>query len=361
MPKKTGSPTIRDVARLAGVSVTAVSRVLNESNPPVSKDTLARIQKVIADLHYVPHAAARSLSSNRKHAIGLLLPEIGGNFFRPLLRGIETAVAEYGYDLLIHTTQMPYHAGVARRPLAEHNTDGLLVFSDSLDTKELARLNGIRFPMVLLYQTPPDGLNIPTVTIENQSGAQQLVSHLIEVHNCHRIAYLRGPKGHEDSVWREKGYLKALQEHNILFDPSLVRRGGFNHDEARPAVEQMLLDGVEFDAIFTGDDDAALGALLVLREAGLRVPEDIAVAGFDDQDTARTSIPPLTTVRAPTEQVGKEAVQELVRSINSENTTARIVLPTELILRMSYGCCHPAEPRSADKGGDPQVDTKSQL
>jgi DNA-binding LacI/PurR family transcriptional regulator len=326
---------------------------MNEPNPPVSTDTLARIQKVIENLHYVPHAAARSLSSNRKQAIGLLLPEIGGDFFHPLLRGIEAAGAEYGFDLLIHTTQMPRPASVARRPLAEHNTDGLLVFTSSLDTRELTRLNGIGFPMVLLYQTPKEGVNIPTVTIENQSGAQQLVSHLIEVHGRRRILFLRGPEGHEDSQWREKGYREALKAHGIPFDPALVTGGGFNRNEARQTMEQLLCNGADFDAIFAGDDDASVGVLLALRQAGRRVPEEIALAGFDDQVFASTITPPLTTVRAPTEQVGREAVRMLVRLIRGESVVPRLVLPTELVIRESCGCPHVnGQGASHNQGGE---------
>jgi len=329
-------PTIIDVAQRACVSIATVSRVLN-GTAPVDTDTAERVRSAIAALNYFPHAAARTLASRRTDTIGLLLPEISGAFFQPMLRGVEAGVSEAGFDLLIHTTQSrPENA--PRRPLGEHNTDGLLVFTESLDAKELTRLHNIGFPVVLLHQAPPNSLNIPVVTIENQSGAQKIVEHLIEVHDCHRIIFLQGPEGHEDSTWREKGYRLALKAHDITFDPALVTRGEFNRDEARLALEQILLEGVEFDAIFTGDDDSAAGVMLGLRQAGRRVPEDVAVVGFDDSLFARTLVPPLTTVHAPTEQVGQEAVRQLIRIIRGETVEPRLVLSTELVIRQSCGC-----------------------
>jgi LacI family transcriptional regulator len=328
--------TIADVAKRACVSIATVSRVLNRT-APVEMDTAERVRSAITALNYFPHAAARTLANRRTDTIGLLLPEISGVFFQPLLRGVEAGASEAGFDLLIHTTQSrPKNA--PHRPLGEHNTDGLLVFTESLDAKELTRLHSIGFPVVLLHQAPPNSLNIPVVTIENQSGAKKIVEHLIEVHQRHRIVFLQGPVGHEDSTWREKGYLLALKAHGIAFDTLMVTRGEFNREIARSSIEQLLSNDVAFDAVFTGDDESAIGVLLALRQADLRVPEDIAVVGFDDSLFANTLLPPLTTVRAPTEQVGKQAVRQLVRIIQGEQVESRLVLHIELTIRLSCGC-----------------------
>jgi len=330
--------TIADVAYRAGVSIATVSRVLN-GTAPVGTDTAERVRSAIAALDYFPHAAARTLASRRTDTIGLLLPEISGAFFQPMLRGVEAGVSEAGFNLLIHTTQsLPENA--PHRPLGEHNTDGLLVFTESLDAKELTRLYNARFPVVLLHQAPPNSLNIPLVTIENQSGAQKIVEHLIKVHNCRRIVFLQGPDGHEDSTLREKGYRFALKSFGLSFNPSLIIRGNFDRNAAQAAVEQLLADRVIFDAIFTGDDESAIGVLLALRQAGRKVPEEIAIVGFDDSLFANALLPPLTTVRAPTEQVGKQAVRQLMRIIQGEEVESRLVLSTELTIRQSCGC-HP--------------------
>jgi LacI family transcriptional regulator len=334
---KKDRPTISDVARYAQVSTATVSRVLNAKGP-VNEATAERVRSAIEALDYLPHAAARTLASRRTNTIGLLLPEISGAFFQSLLRGVETAASEAGYDLLVHTTRNPETVNAPRRPLAEHNTDGLLVFTDSLDARELTRLYTNGFPVILLHQTPPKGIHLPVVTIENQSGVREIVTHLIKAHNRQRIVFLQGPDGHEDSEWREKGYREALNDQGIPFDPALVGRGGFNRQEAKDALELLIQQAVEFDAIFAGDDDASVGVLLGLRQAGRKVPEEISVVGFDDQMFAETLVPPLTTVRAPTEQVGQVAVNQLVSIIQGKNVEPRLVLPTMPVLRESCGC-----------------------
>jgi DNA-binding LacI/PurR family transcriptional regulator len=288
----------------------------------------------------VPRTAARILASRRTDTLGLLLPEIGGAFFSPLLRGIEAEARAAGFDLLIHATSHIAHASTPapRRSLAEHNTDGLIVFTQSIDVAELARLQQIRFPVVLLYQTPPDALDIPAVLVENQTGAQKLVEHLIEVHGCRHIAFLRGPEGNEDSQQRQAGYRRALKAHGIPQDSSLLGVGGFNEEEANATIRQWLNQGVEFDAVFAGDDDAAAGALSALRRAGKRIPQDVKVVGFDDLPVARFLSPPLTTVRAPIEQVGREAIRQVVRLIRGEPADRLSLMRTQLVLRESCGC-----------------------
>lgn len=339
MSSKIQQPTISDVAKKAGVSIATVSRVINRTTP-VASETAQRVQEAIRELSFVPRAAARVLASRRTETLGLLLPEIGGAFFSPLLRGIEAEAQAAGYDLLIHATSHIPHASepVAHRPLGEHNTDGLIVFTQSIDEKELSRLHSLNFPTVLLYQTPPSSLNIPSVTIENKSGAQMIVEHLIQVHNRRRIVFLRGPEGNEDSEWRERGYRQALQANGIPFDPSLIAMGGFNEDEAQVALQELLIEGVEFDAVFGGDDDTAAGVVSALIRAGKHVPQDVAVVGFDDLPIARYLRPALTTVRAPIERVGREGVRQLVRLIRGQQAEALVLLQTEIVIRESCGC-----------------------
>lgn len=330
--------TIADVAQKAGVSIATVSRVLNGTTP-VEPEKANRVRLAMEELHFVPRHAARVLASRRTHTIGLLMSEISGAFFPPMLKGIEAAAHEAGYDLLIHSTRQE---GPSRRPLGEHNTDGLLIFTDSLDHRDLHRLNNINFPMVLLHQSPPDSLNIPVIAIENKDGAAILVSHLIEMHGRRQIVFLQGPEGHEDSVWRERGYREALESHNLHFNPELIAFGGFDEDEALASIQRMLSEGIEFDAIFAGDDDSAIGALRALKLAGRFVPGEVAVVGFDDVPFARYLPPPLTTVRAPIEQVGRAAVHQLVRLMNGEQAEALTLMRTELVIRESCGCPLPS-------------------
>jgi len=212
------------------------------------------------------------------------------------------------------------------------------VFAASLDDAELADLHGRGFPLVLLHRAPPPGLDIPYVTFENKPGARALVDHLIEVHGYRRIAFLRGPENHEDSYWRELGYRASLDAHDIPFDPALVATGGFSQTQGRDAIRRWLHKGVVMDAIFAGDDDAATGAIMAIQEAGKRVPEDIAVVGFDDVHLSHPWMPPLTTVRAPVEEAGREAARQLMRLIQTGEANPQIRLATELIIRRSCGC-----------------------
>jgi LacI family transcriptional regulator len=330
--------TITDVAEHANVSIATVSRVINKT-AAVAPDTAERVYAAIADLDYIPHAAAQGLARRRTNMVGLLLPMIGGSYFSPMLRGIENAVSQNGMALLIFSMQtssiQPHRFNL---PLGEHNTDGLIVFTNSLGEADLARLHKRQLPMLLLHQTSPPGMNIPCVTVENKAGSRKLINHLIESHHYQTIAFLAGPDGNEDSHWREMGYREALAAHDIPFDPALVATGGFSEIEAQTAVEQWLLEGVEMDAIFAGDDDAAIGAITALRRAGRRIPQDIAVVGFDDLPLSRHLSPALTTVRAPIEQVGEEAVNQLVRLIRTGQAESLIMLPTQLIIRQSCGC-----------------------
>jgi DNA-binding LacI/PurR family transcriptional regulator len=192
--------------------------------------------------------------------------------------------------------------------------------------------------MVLLHQSPPDSLKIPAIAVENKDGAVMLVNHLIEIHGRRRIVFLQGPAGHEDSAWRERGYREALEAHNIQLDSEWIASGRFDENEAFTRIQQMLRDGIEFDAIFAGDDDSAIGAIRALKLAGRVIPDDIAVVGFDDVPFARYLSPALTTVRAPIEAIGREAVHQLVHLMNGEQAEALTLMPTELVIRESCGC-----------------------
>jgi LacI family transcriptional regulator, galactose operon repressor len=334
--KRPYAVTIDDVARRAGVSVSTVSRVVNHT-APVSDEAAARVQAAMRDLKYRPRAAARSLATRTTNTLGLLLTGIYGDFFTPLLSGIEQVAGDAGFDLLISTSRRASRDGLAHL-LGAHNTDGLLVFADSLDEAGLAHYHVSGLPLILIHQSPPGDLNIPCVTVENKAASCRLVEHLIAVHGRHRIAFLRGPEAHEDSYWREIGYRQALEAAGLPFDPTLVATGAFDRDVAHRAVHDLLAGGAQPDAIFAGDDEAAVGVLAALSDAGRQVPDDIAVVGFDDQRLSAYLTPPLTTVRAPTEEVGRHAAHQLISLIRTGQAERLVLLPTELVIRRSCGC-----------------------
>jgi DNA-binding LacI/PurR family transcriptional regulator len=339
MTRRSSSVTIRDVAREAGVSVATVSRYINQ-NAPVSLEVAERLDKVMNELRYVPLAAARHLASRKTRVVGLLLNNLHNEFFVPLLNGVEAVIREKRYNLIVAT----YHANsreYLQPPIGPHNTDGLLVFADGLAEHDLANFHQSGFPMVLVYRTSPPSLAIPSITVENVEISEKLVEHIIQVHYRKRILFLRGPVHQEDSINRELGYRNALQSNGITFDENLVLNGDFERDIAYAAMDHFLCNGrrTEFDAVFTGDDDAAIGVLRALRQHGLRVPDEIAVAGFDDLGFAPFLNPPLTTVHAPTETVGRMAAERLFAILeNQPLNDMAVILPTDIIYRRSCGC-----------------------
>lgn len=332
--------TIAEVAQRAGVSTATVSRVINQK-ATVSSKNVAKVKSAIAELGFRPHAAAQVLANQCTNTIGLIFSDISSEFFVPMLRGIQSGARLDGYRLLISIHGALADEAQTPLPLGEHNTDGVLVFVNSVPDSELQRFEQMGFPVILIHRTTPEQVNMPSVTVENKKGARMLVDHLIQVHNCQRIAFLTGQEGHEDSHWREMGYRESLTAHHIPFDPQLVAAGGFNRHQARAAVQKWLQDGTELDAVFAGDDEAAIGVLDAFADAGVRVPQDVAVVGFDDIYLAQNLNPPLTTVRAPTEEVGSLAAKQLVRLIQGETVEPLLLLPTELVIRQSCGCRNP--------------------
>jgi LacI family transcriptional regulator len=339
MTSKSQSVTIRHVAQKAGVSVATVSRYLNH-NAPVSKDVAERLKLVMGELRYVPHAAARQLASQKTRVVGLLLNNLHNDYFVPLLNGIESVVRKHNYNLVIATYHSDNRNSNTPPPIGPHNTDGMLVFSDGLSDDELISLHNRNFPMVLVHRTPPSSLKIPSVTVENKKITFELIEHLIKVHGRKRILFLRGPAHQEDSYWRETGYKSALKANNIPFDKYLMLNGDFDRSTAYEALKEFITNNkhISFDAIFTGDDDAAIGVLKVLRENGYRIPEDVSVIGFDDLGFSAFLSPPLTTVSAPTETVGRVAMEQLFSLFDKQFSEGVTLLPTKLITRRSCGC-----------------------
>ena len=338
MTKKSSTLTIRDVAKYAGVSVATVSRYMNHTGQ-VSQEVGERISQVMLELNYTPHTVARQLATQRTHAVGLLITTVMNDFFSPLINGIFSVTTENNYNLLVAVSKPDERNKTVASPVGPHNTDGALLFANSLAEEQLMELCKTGFPVVLLYRTPPPNLKIPFVSVENKQSSRRLIDHLIEVHGKKRIMFIKGPADQEDSHWREMGFRAAMDAHGLEVDEELILQGNFSHQAAFQVMHNFLSQGRrDFDAIFTGNDDAAVGILTALEEVGLRVPEDIAVVGFDDFRLAPFLNPPLTTVRAPTEQLGQIAAGQLSKLFRGQAIEQQVLLPTELILRRSCGC-----------------------
>jgi LacI family transcriptional regulator len=338
MTKKSSTLTIRDVAKYAGVSVATVSRYMNHKGP-VSQEVGERISQVMLDLNYIPHTVARQLATKRTHSVGLLITNVMNDFFSPLVNGVFSVTTENSYNLLVAVSKPEMRDKAIPSPIGPHNADGTLVFANGLTEEQLIELCKNRFPVILLYRTPPPNLKIPYVAVENKSSSRKLIDHLIDAHDRKRIMYFKGPDDQEDSHWREMGYRDSLAAHGIPIDENLIVQGEFEHQAAYQAMRDHLSQGRrDFDAVFTGNDDAAVGILTALEEAGIRVPEDVSVVGFDDFRLSPFLNPPLTTVRAPTEKVGQIAAGQLSKLFQGLPIEQKIILPTEIIFRRSCGC-----------------------
>ena len=337
MTKKSYSITIRDVANQAGVSVATVSRYINHS-AIVSEDYTQRIQQVMQELNFVPMMAARNLATRKTGTIGLLSFTVEYVFFGTLMTGLEQALKENGYHLLI-ATYPPDSGDEIAPPFGPHNADGVVVFSNTIGEERLAEWYKMHFPVVLVYRTAPRALPIPCVNVENKNSSYKLVEHLIKEHDRKHIIFVRAPECQEDAYHREMAYKAALKANSIVFDPNLIIGGNFERSAARQAMEKFLANNPPlFDAVFAGDDDLAVSVMSALRNAGLNVPEDVSVVGFDDQRFAALLVPPLTTVHAPTEEVGRVAGQQLLRLLQGIPADCMTVLPTEIVIRQSCGC-----------------------
>ncbi len=337
MTKRSHSITIRDVASQAGVSVATVSRYINHS-ATVSEDVTQRIQQVMQELNFVPMVAARNLATRKTGTVGLLSFTVEYAFFGTLMTGLEQALKENGYNLLIGTYPSDLGDEILP-PFGPHNADGVVVFSNTISEERLEEWYKMHFPVVLVHRTAPHSLPIPCVNVENKNSSYKLVEHLIKEHDRKHIIFLRAPGGQEDVHSREMAYKAALKANSIVFDPNLVIGGNFDRSVAHQAMEEFLANNPPlFDAVFAGDDDLAVSVMSALQNAGLNVPEDVSVVGFDDQRFAALLVPPLTTVHAPTEEVGRIAGQQLLRLLHGQPADRLTLLPTEVVIRQSCGC-----------------------
>lgn len=331
---------INDIAREAGVSITTVSRVFHQP-AAVSEKTSGQVRAAIERLEKKNRADQPQPSNLRKQVIGVVLPELSGTYFSRLLYGIQQGAYESGYDLLVYASRdIDLHGQQDIPFLGEQVSDGWIVFTQSIRDDALASMARRKFPVVLLHRSSPPGLHIPVILFQNQTAAAQLVDHLIEVHHRRHIVFLSGPEGNEDSFEREQGFLLSLAKHGIQHDPALSAEGGFEASIAESAILDLLDRGAFFDAVFAGDDNSAAGVLSALNQRRLRVPEDVSVVGFDDDLLAPYLPVPLTTVHAPVQDAGLEAVRQLIHLIETGAATLISTLPTHPVFRRSCGC-HP--------------------
>jgi LacI family transcriptional regulator len=336
----TGSASIKAVARLAGVSVATVSRVLNASGP-VKEETRRRIQEVVESLGYVPHGAARSLTTKQTDTLGVLLPDIYGEFFSELIRGIDSAARKQGYHVLVSGSHEDREEVQAVLRALRGRVDGLILMTPTADMLEALRsVPPGSLPTVLL-NCPPGALPFASINVDNHGGAMAMVRHLAGLGH-RRIAFIQGPPDNHDAGERLRGWRDAVRELGLEIDQTLEIPGDFSEEAGCRAGERILKLKPRPDAVFAANDAMAIGCLHALRQAGIEVPEEIGVAGFDDVPIARFMSPPLTSVGVPIAELGALALERLLETVRQRGGgTVRPPrheeLPPVLVVRGSCG------------------------
>ncbi|GLZ79729.1 LacI family transcriptional regulator [Actinorhabdospora filicis] len=327
-------PTLEQVARLAGVSRATVSRVVN-GGAGVSAAVRDAVRAAVDSLGYVPNPAARSLVTRRTDSIALVVSEstaqVFGDdpFFADIVRGVSAELELSDKQLVLLTTDTAAGRDRVRRYTSAH-VDGVLLVSHHGNDPLYTALNA-QGPPVVCGGRPLYAANTSYVDVDNTGGAYKAVDYLIRA-GRRRIATIAGPQDMNAGVDRLTGYRAAVQKHGRR---AIVAYGDFSRDSGQAAMHALLADEPDLDAVFCGSDLMAVGALASLRAKGRRVPDDVAVIGFDDIQQARYAEPPLTTVHQPSPLLGREMVRMMTRILSGEVPVEPVTLPTQLVLRSS--------------------------
>ena len=328
--------TIKEVAKKAGVSTATVSRVFNNTGL-VDAETRRRVQAVAKELRYIPNAVGRSLSTKRTDAIGLLLPDLHGEFFSEVIRGADQSAQQNRYHLLVSSSHTSRAVLEEALQVMRGRVDGLIIMSPHLDAHTLEANLPKSLPVVLLNCQVAD-THFDSFNIDNFSGARQMVRHLLE-HGHHSIAIIKGTEKNLDALERLRGYRQAMQD-NGRHPECYEINGDFSEASGYDAAKRILTLQPRPTAIFASNDSMALGALSALREIGVEVPRELALAGFDDIPVARYLSPALTTVHVSISELGAMAMQKLFEALREKNNHLKRhqLLPTKLVVRDSCGC-----------------------
>lgn len=331
-------PTIKDVARHAGVAVSTVSLVINRKGK-VSPATRARVLQAVAELNYHPHRSARGLVTRRSGNLGFILTKNRFSraepFYTRVFLGTEFEARGQDYYILLTTVEENFRGEEVPRFLLERDVDGV-IFAGKVPLRLIEYVRDEGLPIVLVDYFPPRG-QYSAVLIDNVGGAHLAVSHLI--HRGHRrIAFIGGDLEHPSIHDRLEGYRQALEQAGIQPDDALVvtDQPYTAVSDGYEAARELLLRGQPFTALFAANDAMAIGALRHFQEKGISVPDQVAIVGFDDVESATTVQPALTTVRVPKEELGAIAIRRMVELINhNDRAVSRTIVPTTLVLRES--------------------------
>lgn len=331
---KNATTTLEMVARIAGVSPSTVSRILN-GTAKVSDTKRLAVEQAIAHSNFKPNAMARGLAKGQTMSIGVLTQFIESPFYGEALRGIEDALADTSFIPLFVSGHWNLEDEMERMALLQsRRVDGVIILTGKLSDAQLLAY-AERLPIVVTGRVLR-GPNLISLTVDDFAGAYRATQHLIEYGHT-RIAYISGPTDHPDSLERLRGYRQAIGDAGLAINERLILQGDFLESGGANAMQKLIDAGHVFSAVFAANDQMAYGARLVLYRLHKRVPEDISLIGFDDLPHSASTLPPLTSIRQPVYEIGKQAANAMLQLINGETRTTKLspTPPLELVLRES--------------------------
>lgn len=330
-------PTLRDVAKAAEVHPATASRALNpETRGLVNARTAERVLRVARSLGYRPNPHARTLKTARSATVGLVIPDLTNPLFPPIARGVEDVLGQAGYSAwIVNTDNDEVREAAAVDSLRNRNVDGFIFATATLHHPIAEQVAAEGSPVILVNRRTEDA-NIPSVTPDDTTGVTLAMRHLVELGHS-RIVHLAGPQTLSTGVNRLRAYQHALADYGLESDPALVVVcDAFTEDAGAKALNRLLDDGIEFTAVFAGNDLLAVGCYDALAEHGLACPGDVSVVGFNDTQFMDKLRPSLTTVRIPHYEIGAEAARLLLEELQSEGRHPRsVLLPLSLVVRQS--------------------------
>jgi len=326
--------TIRDIAEKANVSIATVSRVINNKSEGVGEETRKRILKLVKELGYQPNALARGLVTKKTKTVGLIIPDITNPFFADIARGVEDQANLFGYNVFLCNTDDDLDKeNKYINALKEKYVDGIIFTSSSIPNQNhIVELIKTGIPTILMDRQIDDK-HVVGIFIDNLLGGYIATKHLLEL-GYSRIACITGPLFLKSAVERLQGYEKALNEYGMEVDNEIVAEGTYKMESGYETAKELLAKGVR--TFFVCNDIMALGVCKAVKESGYNIPEDVSVVGFDDIQISHVIEPPLTTVRQPSYDMGKEAIKMLVKLIEGKKIRKKIVkFKPELVIRQS--------------------------
>lgn len=325
--------TIKDVAREAGVSLSTASYALNGSGK-ISDSTKARVLDAAKRLNFQKNGLATDLKRSSTKTIALILNDLSGPYYSDLIRGVQETALDNGYDL-IACSSIGGDDSTAVKFLKEKRVDGAIVSTHSLHDETILASARKGFPVVVLDRVLK-GDHIYNVLVDNEQGGYMATELLIK-NGCSKIAYISGPTNSYDHKLRFQGYSKALEDYQIEYSPKLNVSGRFTIDGGYSATKILIAQRDLPDAIFYANDEMAVGGMKAFKEAGIRVPEDISIVGFDDIFLAEYVHPSLTTIRQPKYEIGALATHLILQILDGQEVDHEFMMSTELIVRQSAG------------------------